>query len=70
MSDKRRKTKTQQMLLAFTAEGRDESPDDRSEGIASRAADSAIESPTSSDRLMERDLRSDDLQRRDRESDR
>ena len=45
MSDKRRKTKSRQLLLAFTAEGRDESPDDRLEGIASRAADSAVESP-------------------------
>jgi len=53
VSDKRQKTSKQQQLLAFAAEGRDESPDGPEEGIASLMADSSAESPTSSSRLME-----------------
>ena len=56
MSDKRQKTRAQQhqLLLAFTAEGRDEVPDDRPEGFASLTVDSEADGPTSSNRLMER----------------
>ena len=56
MNGKRQKTRTgqQQLLLAFTAEGRDAVPDGRLEGTVPDAVDSITESPTSSDRLMER----------------
>ena len=59
MSNKRQKTSSgqtepQQQLLAFAVEDRDESPDGFGEGLALLAADSNPESPTSSDRLMER----------------
>ena len=56
MNDKRQKTRAQQhqLLLAFTAEGRDEVPEDRSEGLASFEVNSEADGPTSSDRLMER----------------
>ena len=58
MSDKRQKTCSreteQQQLLTFAAEGRDESPDSPAEGIASLMADSETQSPTRTDRLMER----------------
>jgi RNA-directed DNA polymerase len=57
MSGKRQKTSTgkteQQQLLAFAREDRSESPTSRVEGTAPIVADSMIESPTSSDRLME-----------------
>ena len=56
MNGKRQKTRTeqQQLRLAFAAEGRDESPDDRGEGPVPDAVNSITESPTSSDRLMDR----------------
>lgn len=56
MNGKRQKTRTeqQQLRLAFAAEGRDESPDDRGEGLVPDAVNSITESPTSSDRLMDR----------------
>ena len=58
MSDKRQKTcsrKTeQQQLLTFAADLRDESPNGPVEGIASPTADSISQSPTGTDRLMER----------------
>ena len=58
MNGKRQKTRTQllpqQQLLAFAAEGWDESSDDCSEGTVPDAVDSITESPTSSDMLMER----------------
>ena len=55
MNGKRQETsrQQQQLLLAFAAEGRDEVPDGPAEGIVPITADSSIESPTSSDRLME-----------------
>jgi RNA-directed DNA polymerase len=54
MDSTRQKTQTQQqMLLAFAQEGRSESPMACEEGTVLPAADSATESPTSSDRLME-----------------
>ena len=56
MNGKRQKTRTtqQQLRLAFAAEGRDESPDDRYAGTVPSKANSRPMSPTSSDRLMER----------------
>jgi RNA-directed DNA polymerase len=55
MNGKRQKTETQQQLLmAFTQEGRSESPKSRVEGIVPDVANSRPMSPTSSDRLMER----------------
>ena len=56
MNGKRQKTRTSQqpLRLAFAAEGKDESPDDRHAGTVPDKANSIIESPTSSDRLMER----------------
>ena len=60
MNGKRQKTRTkqplrqQQLRLAFAAEGKAESPDDCGEGSVPNAVDSITESPTSSDRLMER----------------
>ena len=56
MNGKRQKTsdRQQQLLLAFATEGRDEVPDGPAEGTVPIAADSSTESPTSSDRLMER----------------
>ena len=55
MNGKRQKTsrQQQQLLLAFAVEGRDEVPDGPDEGIVPITADSSIESPTSSTRLME-----------------
>jgi RNA-directed DNA polymerase len=54
MSSKRQKTQSQQqLLLAFTQEGRSESPMARDEGTVLSTADPSTESPTSSDRLME-----------------
>lgn len=56
MNGKRQKTsdQQQQLLLAFAAEGRDEVPHGPAEGTGPILADSSTESPTSSDRLMER----------------
>ena len=60
MNGKRQKTRTkqplsqQQLRLAFAAEGRDELSDDPREGSVPDAVDSITESPTSSDRSMER----------------
>jgi RNA-directed DNA polymerase len=56
MNGKRQKTRDQQqqLLLAFATEGRDEVPDGPAEGTVPTLADSSIESPTSSDRLMDR----------------
>lgn len=56
MSGRRQKTsdQQQQLLLAFATEGRDEVPDGPAEGTVPTVADSRTESPTSSDRLMER----------------
>ena len=56
MNGKRQKTRTsqQQLRLAFAAEGRDESPDDRRAGTVPNKANSRLISPTGSDRLMER----------------
>ena len=55
MNGKRQKTRTtQQLRLAFAAEGRDESPDDRRAGTVPDKTNSRPMSPTSSDRLMER----------------
>lgn len=56
MSGKRQKTsdQQQQLLLAFAMESRDEVPEGHAEGTAPTLADSSTESPTSSDRLMER----------------
>jgi RNA-directed DNA polymerase len=53
MNGKRQKTSDQQLLLAFAAEGRSESPTAADEGTVPLAADLSIESPTRSDRLME-----------------
>ena len=58
MSDKQQKTDSreteQQQLMAFATEGRSESPMTVVEGTVSLEVDSNLESPTSSDRLMER----------------
>ena len=56
MNGKRQKTRSSQqpLRLAFVAEGRDESPDDRHAGTVPSKAHSRPMSPTSSDRLMER----------------
>ncbi len=56
MIGKRQKTdrQQQQLQLAFEREGRSESPMAHDEGTVSIEADSRAESPTSSDRLMER----------------
>ena len=56
MNGTRQKTsdRQRQLLLAFAAEGRDEVPDGPAEGTVPFAANSITESPTSSDRLMER----------------
>ena len=56
MNGKRQKTRSSQqpLRLAFVAEGRDESPDDRHAGTVPNAANSMTQSLTSSDRLMER----------------
>jgi len=60
MNDKRQKTSSPQQLrcqhqlrLAFSEEGRSESPTASLAGIASDMANSSTQSPTSSDRLME-----------------
>ena len=54
MSSKRQKIQSQQqLLLAFTQEGRSESPMACEEGTVLPVADPCTESPTSSDRLME-----------------
>jgi hypothetical protein len=42
----------EQLLLAFSREGKSESPMTRDEGTVLNVADSRTESPTSSDRLM------------------
>ena len=48
MNGKRQKTRTtQQLRLAFAAEGRDESPDDRYAGTVPSKANSRPMSPTS-----------------------
>ena len=58
MSDKQQKTESrkteQQQLMAFAMEGRSESPMTVAQGTVSLEVDSNLESPTSSDRLMER----------------
>lgn len=54
MNGKRQKTSDQQLLLAFAQEERSESPRACEEGTVPVATDSCPESPTSSDRLMER----------------
>ena len=63
MSGKRPKTsdRQRQLPLAFAEERRSESPRASEEGIASLAADSMSESPTSSDRLMESIVDPDNL---------
>ena len=55
MSSKRQKTGTQQqqLLLAFSQEGRSEPPIARDEGTVLPVVNSSTERPTSSDRLME-----------------
>jgi len=54
MNGKRQKTSYQQLLLAFAEESRDEVPDGSVEGTVPVTANLSTESPTSSDRLMER----------------
>jgi RNA-directed DNA polymerase len=54
MNGKRQKTSNQQLLLAFAEEGRDEVSDGSVEGTVPVAANLSTESPTSSDRLMDR----------------
>lgn len=56
MNVKRQQTsgRQRQLLLAFATESRDEVPDGLAEGTVPFAADSSAESPTGSDRLMER----------------
>ena len=58
MSDKQQKTESrkqeQQQLMAFAMECRSESPMTVAQGTVSLEVDSNLESPTSSDRLMER----------------
>jgi RNA-directed DNA polymerase len=54
MNGKRPKTRTQQTLLAFAEESRSESPTASYEGFVPDAVDSETESPTRTDRLMER----------------
>jgi len=54
MNGKRQKTQTQQQLLSFAEEGRSESPRASGEGIVPDVADSDLNRPTRTDRLMER----------------
>lgn len=58
MSGKRQKT---QLLLAFAAEGRGESPEAAEEGTEPRVAERAAESPTQTDSLMEEVCQRDNL---------